>query len=158
MYISIHEPTGIVNLNSAADFVSYKQDKQIIEAAGGLVFNNNHELLMIYRRGFWDLPKGKVDEGETLDQCAVREVKEETGLQNISLDEFLTTTYHTYQQNGKTILKPSHWFKMLSTFTETLVPQTEEDITEIKWVSKEEAEQLKELMYPTIKFLVEQYF
>lgn len=158
MYISIHEPTGIVIIDSAADFEAYKSDKKIIEAAGGLVFNNQQELLMIFRRGFWDLPKGKVDKGETLDQCAVREVMEETGLQNIQLDEFLTTTYHTYQQNGDTILKPSHWFKMLSTFAETLVPQTEEDITEIKWVSKKEAEQLKELMYPTIKHLVEQYF
>lgn len=158
MYISIHEPTGIVNLHSAADFESYKKDKKMIEAAGGLVFNSNQELLMIFRRGFWDLPKGKVDEGETLDQCAVREVMEETGLQHIQIDEFLTTTYHTYQQNGDTILKPSHWFKMLSSFAETLVPQTEEDISKIKWVSKKEAVQLKELMYPTIKHLVEQYF
>jgi 8-oxo-dGTP pyrophosphatase MutT (NUDIX family) len=158
MYISIHEPSGIVNINSAAEFDSYKKDKKIIEAAGGLVFNKQQELLMIFRRGFWDLPKGKVDKGETLEQCAVREVMEETGLQHIHLDEFLTTTYHTYHQNGDIILKPSHWFKMVSALNESLVPQTEEDITEIKWVSKTEVQQLKEHMYPTIKRLVEQYF
>lgn len=158
MYISVHEPSGVIYLTTEEAFALYKQDKIIIEAAGGLVFNEQKELLMIFRRGFWDLPKGKVDEGETHDQCAVREVMEETGLQHIQLIEFLTTTYHTYQQNGETILKPSHWFKMMCSLAETLVPQTEEDITEIKWVTKKEAEVLKEQMYPTIKHLVEQYF
>lgn len=158
MYISIYEPSGIITLDSPADFEVYKSDKKIIEAAGGMVFNSNEELLMIFRRGFWDLPKGKVDDGETLAQCAVREVMEETGLKHIQLVEFLTTTYHTYPQNSDTILKPSHWFKMISTQKEILIPQIEEDITEIKWVSKGEADKLKKNMYPTIQLIVDQYF
>lgn len=158
MYITIFEPSGIVNLETLAAFESYKQDKIIIEAAGGLVFNHQNDLLMIYRRGVWDLPKGKVDDGETLEQCAVREVMEETGLQHIQLIEFLTTTYHTYKQKGITILKPSHWFKMVSSVEEILIPQTEEDITQIKWMSKAEAYEVKNKMYPTIRLIVEQYF
>ena len=89
MYITIHEPNGVIQLESEESFKDYTKDKVIIEAAGGLVFNEKNELLMIFRRGFWDLPKGKVDEGETLEQCAVREVQEETGLQNIMLGDFL---------------------------------------------------------------------
>jgi mutator protein MutT len=158
MYITIHEPNGVIQLESEDAFKGYTKDKIIIQAAGGLVFNEKNELLMIYRRGFWDLPKGKVDEGETLEQCAVREVQEETGLQNIMLGDFLTTTYHTYAQKGQTILKPSHWYKMQNWGNETLIPQTEEDITAIKFVSKEIAYTLLEEMYPTIKIVVEQYF
>ena len=158
MYISIHEPKGIIHIESEASFKAYTKDKIIIEAAGGLVFNEKNELLMIFRRGFWDLPKGKVDEGETLEECAVREVQEETGLHNIKLGEFLNTTYHTYTLNNQSILKPSHWYKMEHWGNEILIPQTEEDISEIKWVSKVEAHDLKDKMYPTIRIIVEQYF
>jgi 8-oxo-dGTP pyrophosphatase MutT (NUDIX family) len=158
MYITIHEPNGVIQLESEEAFKDYTKDKIIIEAAGGLVFNEKNELLMIFRRGFWDLPKGKVDEGETLEQCAVREVQEETGLQNIKLGAFLTTTYHTYTQKGQTILKPSHWYKMENWLNETLIPQIEEDITAIKFVSKEFAYSMLDEMYPTIRIVVEQYF
>jgi len=158
MYISIHEPKGIIHIESEASFKAYTKDKIIIEAAGGLVFNEKNELLMIFRRGFWDLPKGKVDEGETHEECAVREVQEETGLHNIKLGDFLNTTYHTYTLNNQSILKPSHWYKMEHWGNEILIPQTEEDISEIKWVSKVEAQDLKDKMYTTIRIIVEQYF
>jgi 8-oxo-dGTP pyrophosphatase MutT (NUDIX family) len=158
MYITIHEPNGTIHLESEAAFNEYKKDKIIVDAAGGLVFNEKNELLMIFRRGFWDLPKGKVDEGETIEACAKREVQEETGLQRINIESFLTTTYHTYLLKGKTIIKPSHWFKMKHSGAETLVPQTEEDITAIKFMNKEEAYKLLDNMYPTIKLVVEQYF
>jgi hypothetical protein len=158
MYITIHEPSSLIQLVSEEAYQNYIKDKIIVEAAGGLVFNEKNELLMIFRRGYWDLPKGKVDEGETLEQCAVREVMEETGLQNIKLGAFLTTTYHTYTQKDQTILKPSHWYKMQNWGNEILIPQTEEDITAIKFVSKEIAYTLLEEMYPTIKNVVEQYF
>ena len=69
---------------------------KVITAAGGLVLNPNTEILMIFRRGHWDLPKGKLDEGETIVSCAVREVQEETGLSDIHVDQFLLMTKHTY--------------------------------------------------------------
>ena len=77
MYITIHEPSGQLNLTSESEFKEYIKEKLVIEAAGGLIFNAQQELLMIFRKGFWDLPKGKVDEGESLGDCALREVNEE---------------------------------------------------------------------------------
>ncbi len=105
----------------------------IVEAAGGVVQNDAGETLMIFRRGFWDLPKGKIDAGETPEIAAVREVQEETGLKKVTLKKFLRLTYHTYTFNEKRILKPTHWYLMSSNDTE-FVPQTLEDILEVKWL------------------------
>ncbi len=123
----------------------------IIIAAGGVVFNYNQDILMIFRRGKWDLPKGKLDKGETLEQCAVREVEEETGLTNIDLGKKITTTYHIYSEYGKSILKEAHWYKMQITNKQKLVPQTEEDITDIKWVKQAELKKYASNTYQTIQ-------
>ena len=110
---------------------------KILQAAGGLVLNEKNEFLFMFRRGKWDLPKGKLDEGESLEECATREVEEETGLKGVKLNKFLLTTYHTYDENGKHILKESYWYLMKADGKGKLVPQTEEDIHEVKWVSTE---------------------
>jgi len=110
----------------------------LVQAAGGLVRNEKDEILMIFRRGMWDLPKGKLDKGEKLEDCAVREVTEETGLKNVELESPLFITYHTYHEGSKFILKESHWYNMKASGKQQLVPQTEEDIHEIKWVKKTE--------------------
>jgi 8-oxo-dGTP pyrophosphatase MutT (NUDIX family) len=123
----------------------------IIQAAGGLVSNKNDEILMIFRRGKWDLPKGKLDKGETLEQCAVREVEEETGLRNIALQKALLTTYHTYHESGKFILKESHWYTMTISDKQPLVPQAEEDIAEARWVKKTQLPELMNNTFPSIK-------
>lgn len=126
----------------------------LIPAAGGLVINEQGELLLMKRRGFWDLPKGKVDDGETLEQAAVREVQEETGLQAVFLGEFLTTTYHGYLLKNQRCLKPSHWFWMKVTGKPVVSPQIEEDITEIIWISKEEVEDYVPMALPTVRDLL----
>jgi 8-oxo-dGTP pyrophosphatase MutT (NUDIX family) len=105
----------------------------VIEAAGGYVLNNNGQLLVFYRRGSWDLPKGKIDPGETPEQAAVREVQEETGLENVTIYQFALCTWHTYEHKGKRILKKTWWYEM-HTSDEKLVPQTEEYIEKIMWV------------------------
>lgn len=112
------------------------QLKTII-AAGGLVFNDKDELLMIYRRGKWDLPKGKLDEGERIEDCAVREVMEETGLKEISRGPLLTISYHTYFDKwvGEEVIKETHWYKMTAPGEQSLIPQLEEDIELIRWVN-----------------------
>ncbi|MEP6677483.1 MAG: NUDIX domain-containing protein [Ferruginibacter sp.] len=123
----------------------------IIQAAGGLVSNEKKEMLLIFRNGKWDLPKGKLEKGEALETCAVREVEEETGLKDIQLKSFLTTTYHTYNDFGKNILKESHWYKMNCPSQQQLIPQTEEGITEIKWVAKKELKHYMNNTFPSIK-------
>jgi 8-oxo-dGTP pyrophosphatase MutT (NUDIX family) len=123
----------------------------VIQAAGGLVINEQNEILMIFRRGKWDLPKGKLDKGEKLEECAVREVREETGLQKIQLQSSLLITYHTYHEGTKFILKESHWYTMRATGNEQLVPQTEEDIHEIKWVKQDEISKYVQNTFPSIK-------
>ncbi len=123
---------------------------KLIKACGGLVKNKTGEVLLIFRRGKWDLPKGKLDDGETLQECASREVQEETGLREIEIMAEINTTYHTYLQFGKHILKESHWYMMLAKGNEAFKPQFEEDITEIRWVKKIDLKKYLDNTFPTI--------
>jgi 8-oxo-dGTP pyrophosphatase MutT (NUDIX family) len=129
---------------------------RLVQAAGGLVKNGEGAILLIFRRGKWDLPKGKLDKGETLAECALREVREETGLSKLKGGKELAVTYHTYVQYGKHILKESHWYLMHARSAEKLIPQTEEDITEIRWVHKGELEPYLRDTFPTIASLLQQ--
>ena len=127
----------------------------LVKAAGGMVKNDEHKILMIFRRGKWDLPKGKLDEGEQLEECALREVEEETGLQNINLGFPLTITHHTYHQGTKYMLKESHWFTMNVTGEQKLIPQTAEDILDIKWVEQKDIAVYLPKAYPLISDIME---
>jgi 8-oxo-dGTP pyrophosphatase MutT (NUDIX family) len=109
-----------------------------IEAAGGVVKNTKGEYLFIYRRGKWDLPKGKVDGDETYQQTALREVEEETGITGLEIIKPLISTYHTYPYKGQTALKKTFWFEMYYEGNETPIPQTTEDIEEIRWFPESE--------------------
>jgi len=128
-----------------------------IKAGGGLVLNEKKEVLMIFRRGKWDLPKGKLDKGETLEECAIREVKEETGLASVELVSALTITHHTYHEGTRFILKESHWYIMKANGKQELIPQTEEDIHEIKWVKADELDKYKKDSFPSIRDVLEAY-
>lgn len=139
------DPEGLVR-----DFFS---QFQYLEAAGGLVFNPEGKALFIFRRGRWDLPKGKVDPGETLPETALREVREETGLRRLSLGRRLTDTLHTYRQNGKRILKRTAWFEMETTDS-VLTPQTEEDIESAVWVEMNDDFLRQPEFYPSIRDVV----
>ncbi|MBN2484839.1 MAG: NUDIX domain-containing protein [Bacteroidales bacterium] len=109
-----------------------------IDAAGGVVKNEKGEYLFIFRRGRWDLPKGKLDEGESYQQAALREVGEETGLQNLELCKPLLSTYHTYPFKGALALKKTYWFEMAYKGRGKPVPQTTEDIEEVRWFKPDE--------------------
>lgn len=111
-------------------------EKTKIIAGGGLVRNEAGELLLIFRRGKWDLPKGKLDEGETIAECAVREVMEETGITGLTLGALIGISYHEYFDTfiNQEVIKETHWFAMQASGVQHLVPQTEEDILEIRWV------------------------
>jgi ADP-ribose pyrophosphatase YjhB (NUDIX family) len=107
---------------------------KLIEAAGGLVKNRKGEYLFIFRNGKWDLPKGKLEKKETIENAAIREVEEECGISNLSIVKKLSPTYHIYQMEEKNILKCSYWFEMTYTGKEKLIPQYEEGITEVEWI------------------------
>lgn len=136
-----------------SDFCSHYK---LIAAAGGCVFNPQNELLVIYRRGSWDLPKGKIDPCETPEQAAIREVEEETGIGEIILGEFIGHTYHTYKDHkDRRVLKPTYWYRM-QTAQYQLNPQTEEDIEIAEWVqAKVFLERSQLIIYRSIREVIE---
>ncbi len=107
---------------------------------------------MIFRLGFWDFPKGKVETGEEWETAAIREVEEETGLHGIRLTKSLPNTYHTYNLRGTPILKITHWYEMHAP-KQPLVPQTEEDISQAVWVARSEVAKNLEDSYASLKEL-----
>ncbi len=128
-----------------------------IEAAGGLVQNPKNEILFIFRSVKWDLPKGKVEKNERLEDCAIREIEEETGVCNIKIKKKIGETYHTYNAFGKHFLKISHWYHMKCSSHQHLVPQTEEDITALKWVDPKNIQEILANTYPSIKDILAKF-
>jgi 8-oxo-dGTP pyrophosphatase MutT (NUDIX family) len=122
----------------------------LVQAARGLVQNKKGHYLFMLRRGKWDLPKGKLDPGETLEQCAVREVGEETGLKQVRLDGPLLVTYHTYDESGHHILKETHWYRMTALPDQVIAPQQEEQITELIWADPGQISGLLKNTFPSI--------
>jgi ADP-ribose pyrophosphatase YjhB (NUDIX family) len=121
-----------------------------INAAGGLVKNSKDEFLLIFRRGKWDLPKGKLDNDESFSEAALREVSEECGITGLEIIRPLLSTYHTYPYQKGTALKKTSWFEMTYEGSETPSPQYEEDIEEIRWVSGGELKTFLSNSYATI--------
>lgn len=122
-----------------------------LEAAGGVAYNEKGDILLIYRRGKWDLPKGKLDEGESLDECALREVKEETGLNELTLEDKICDTYHVYAQGSENLLKRTAWYRMKGSSTDSLKPQKEENIMDAKWVNTKDIGPLAARSYEAIR-------
>ncbi|HOO83388.1 MAG TPA: NUDIX domain-containing protein [Prolixibacteraceae bacterium] len=135
---------------------------KIVKAAGGLVVNNKNQFLCIKRWGIWDLPKGKIEKGETKKCAALREVVEETGINHLILKQKLITTYHIYQSkfhNNEWVLKPTYWYSMMALNNEEPVPQVNEDITEARWLT---TVQVKKMVlpntYPSLVSVFEQLY
>ena len=124
---------------------------KIVEAAGGVVYNEKNEALLIFRLDSWDLPKGKIDKGESREEAAVREVQEETGIQTLELGDFLTTSLHTYKnRKGKRVLKPTYWYRMTTKETD-LTPQLEENIEKAEWRQLADFLDSKPVIYGSIR-------
>ena len=131
---------------------------RVIEAGGGRVHDSQGRILFIFRSGRWDLPKGWLEKGETLAQCAVREVCEECGLDSADLvnEGSLLTTYHIYILDGCFVIKATHWFKMKYVGLGSARPQTEEDIAEVRWVSENELDEVKKNTYRNIELVIKE--
>jgi 8-oxo-dGTP pyrophosphatase MutT (NUDIX family) len=128
----------------------------LIEAAGGYVKNEFGEILCIHRLGKWDLPKGKLEEGEEIEECAIREVEEECGIENLKITSSVFHTYHTYMLKNKPILKRTYWYAM-NTTKQNLTPQTEEDISEVIWAKPIDMPKILNDTYPNIKLVLENF-
>ena len=127
-----------------------KKSYKYIEAAGGLVKNKNDRFLFIFRRGKWDLPKGKINKNESTEQAAIREVIEETGLKNISITEKISDTYHFYRAKGNLVLKKTYWYAMENLGDDKLIPQIEEDIELAEWVKEEQVKNLMQNIFGSV--------
>ncbi|MDM9632365.1 NUDIX hydrolase [Robiginitalea aurantiaca] len=126
-----------------------------VVAAGGVVTNKKGKVLFIYRNDKWDLPKGVQKKKENLEECALREVEEETGVQNLKIENFLRTTYHIFKRNGKLRLKEVHWFAMKTNYDGKLVGEEKEGIVKVKWKGPEKIRKALEKSYINIRILFE---
>lgn len=138
----------------------FKKLFRIIEAAGGIVNRPNGDILFIKRLGKWDLPKGKMEKGESREESAVREIEEETNLHNVELLDFINTTYHIYiERNGDRVLKYTHWFEMNFDGEDTSKPQQEEGITEVAWKDKVQIEnEVFPGTFQNIKLIIKEFW
>ena len=143
----------VQQLDATVAFI--KQQFKIIKAAGGLVVKD-HKVLMIYRLDRWDLPKGKLEVKESTEAGAIREVVEECGVQ-VAIRQKIGVTWHTYTRRKRKILKKTHWFLMDCLDDTQMQPQADEDITEVRWMSREEARHALYNSYFSIRHVFRQY-
>lgn len=145
-------------------YLVHKNEKKLLKkflkkapnviAGGGKVYNADGKVLFIFRNGKWDLPKGKAEPGETIEQTAIREVEEETGVEGLEIVKPLETTYHVFKRRGRYRIKITYWFEMKTTFDGTLYPQEKEGITKVKWLGNKKIKKAMENSYANIKRLV----
>lgn len=147
------------------DFVTERYDEvknfvkdqfKIVKAAGGLVFKGE-KMLMIYRLGVWDLPKGKLEKGEKTIEGALREVEEECAI-SVVADEKITSTWHTYVSDGRKILKKTTWYRMQCLSDAGMKPQTEEGIEDIRWMTRKEVDAALRHSYNSIRQVFASYW
>ena len=127
---------------------------KVIKAGGGIVKNSLNQILFIYRRNKWDLPKGKMDAGESIDQTAIREVSEETGAKDLEIINLNAVTYHVFKNDNKFFLKETTWYNMKANNSSNLIPEEKEGITKVIWKNKAEILNKKNI-YPNIKLLLD---
>lgn len=142
IYIPTDEPEWMYR-RVCAEFVE-------VDAAGGLVANRRGDYLLIKRNGLWDLPKGHREKGEDIELTAIREVQEETGVDELELKDLICITNHCYRRDNKWMLKHTYWYNMLYTAPIDLIPQREEDISKAAWVAKSSLPPFIKDSYPSI--------
>ena len=123
-------------------------------AGGGKVYNPKGAILFIFRNGKWDLPKGKAESKETINETALREVEEETGISGLSITKPLEITYHIFKRNDRNYIKMTYWFQMYSEYDGKLIPQEKEGITKVKWIPESKLQKVLDNSYANIKLLI----
>ncbi|WP_462248230.1 NUDIX hydrolase [Ekhidna sp.] len=136
--------------------IDYLKSKfKVIEAAGGIV-EKNGKLLLIYRRKVWDIPKGKLDKGESIKECAMREVEEETGVK-VSIDQKIDAVWHTYVTKKKYVLKKTHWYAMNCLDDGKMAPQEDEGIKKVEWMDLDGVRKALHDSYRSIRYVMQEY-
>lgn len=163
--LDLLENTSVKELNVFGENIDgiweeFRKLFRIIEAAGGVVNNPDGEILFIRRLGKWDLPKGKMEKGESREESAIREIEEETGLSDVELVRFINTTFHIYvERNGDKVLKCTHWFEMNFSGEDTSKPQIEEGITEVAWKNTSQIEhEVFPSTFKNIKLIIKEFW
>lgn len=151
----VYQSVTLVVENKPAIETQIKNFYKVVKAAGGVVFNEEQKVLMMYRLGKWDLPKGKRDDNEKAKQTAVREVEEECGIK-VQLTEKLCTTWHTYTMGTRKILKRTKWYRMNCTDETKMQPQTEEGIEKLEWMTEKEVQTALLNSYSSIRYVIDQ--
>ncbi|MFI3267592.1 MAG: NUDIX domain-containing protein [Rikenellaceae bacterium] len=147
----------IVSSSPKDTLKTFSKDYKEVTAAGGVVTNTEDKILMIYRHNRWDLPKGKIEKGEEIKDCAVREVTEECSIEPLTLKDKICSTFHIYFYKEKWIIKESHWYEMSYSGEQVPQPQVEEDITIAEWVDRSEIDERLKNSYFTIIDIFEEY-
>lgn len=132
------------------------QDFREIDAGGGIVKNSEGKFLMIYRNGIWDFPKGKLDKGESIKDCAEREVSEECNVK-VKATALICKTRHTYVGSKKSVLKTTYWYRMDLLDDSKMKPQKKEGIEKAEWKSHDEVVELLQDSFSSLKFLFNKY-
>lgn len=134
-----------------------KEKIPVAKAGGGLVYNDNGEVLFIFRNGKWDLPKGGTEKGEDMEETAMREVEEETGVKKLKIVRKLQKTYHVFKRNGQYKLKVTTWYEMKTSYKGKLQGQLEEGIEKVAWLKPHEIKEALTNSYENIKLLFENH-
>jgi len=129
----------------------------IIHSAGGLVCNHSHQILLMFKRGKWDMPKGRVEKNQSRPEAALREVEEETGLDinNLKIEGKLVSTWHTTRHGSTKYLKKTDWYLMKHDGDDVTHPQVEEGIIECRWVHLSDLPKYRELLRARINYVLE---
>tara|TARA_S200000501_G_scaffold118402_1_gene111176 strand:+ start:519 stop:1103 length:585 start_codon:yes stop_codon:yes gene_type:complete len=145
---------GIISKNPDKIISKFSKLFPEIIAAGGKVYNDKSEILFIFRNKKWDLPKGKAEKNENISQTAIREVIEETGIENLSISSPLNKTYHIFNRGKKHYLKTTYWFEMKSNFKGKFKPQLKEGISRVEWISADNLDKVLLKSYANIRLLI----
>jgi 8-oxo-dGTP pyrophosphatase MutT (NUDIX family) len=157
-YLNRPQNKQFIDIYTSFSFEYFLKNLKVLKtipAAGGLTLDSQNRALWIFRKGLWDLPKGKVELNEATDHAAVREVEEECGIHSIENMGLLCVTYHIYEMAHEPVLKPTYWYLMQTSFTGKLVPQTEEGIQKVEWKNKAESLKALEQSFPSIVKVIE---
>lgn len=157
LFNNIEKRIEILCPNISLAWHSFLDSVLIVKAAGGVVCNSNNQLLFIFRNNKWDLPKGKLEDNESIQDCAVREVEEECGVEQLIISSKLCNSYHIYKIDKDWILKETHWFVMQTSYKGDLIAQESEGIQMVEWVKLKDISRCLDKTYPNISKVIELY-